>query len=79
MSVICQLKELKEIMEKLKRVERYIEAHEVYETKIVSGSVVKIRLMNMLDDIGIKDIMEYNYCSVEVHKRKLNEHIKLNK
>lgn len=27
----------------------------------------------------IKDIMEYNYCSVEVHKRKLNEHIKLSK
>ena len=27
----------------------------------------------------IKDIMEYNYCSVEVHKRKLNEHINLSK
>ena len=71
MSVICQLKELKEIMEELKRVERYIEAHEVYETKIVSGSVVKIRLMNMLDDIGIKDNQQITISTLGDGSKKI--------
>ena len=71
MSVICQLKELKEIMEKLKRVERYIEAHEVYETKIVSDSVVKIRLMNMLDDIGIKDNQQITISTLGDGSKKI--------
>ena len=71
MSVICQLKELKEIMEELKRVERYIEAHEVYETKIVSGSVVKIRLMNMLDDIGIKDNQQITISTLDDGSKKI--------
>ena len=71
MSVICQLKELKEIMVELKRVERYIEAHEVYETKIVSGSVVKIRLMNMLDDIGIKDNQQITISTLGDGSKKI--------
>ena len=71
MSVICQLKELKEIMEELKRVERYIEAHEVYETKIVSDSVVKIRLMNMLDDIGIKDNQQITISTLGDGSKKI--------
>ena len=58
-------------MEKLKRVERYIEAHEVYETKIVSGSVVKIRLMNMLDDIGIKDNQQITISTLGDGSKKI--------
>ena len=58
-------------MVELKRVDIYIEAHEVYETKIVSDSVVKIRLMNMLDDIGIKDNQQITISTLGDGSKKI--------
>ena len=58
-------------MEKLKRVEKYITAYEVYGTRLASGSVVKIRLMNMLDDIGIKDNQQITISTLDDGSKKI--------
>ena len=58
-------------MEKLKRVEKYITAHEVYGTWLASDSVVKIRLMNMLDDIGIKDNQQITISTLDDGSKKI--------